>query len=290
MAPKTKDVTSLPQKGQWHCYVHKLRAWVSGDDGLPVRPYLMLVVNTEVGERTERTMSVILCIVLMSITTSQPLWLKMEMQMCFFTFLFSVVGGEEGVRYPEDGAFLACEPGETDDEAGGGNVVKELPSSKTVLTFLKRVMTHPRLMNTSKAGEKRAPGRPKSVRFANTATAALHLGDKDKWAGETACPYVEGCKGGLAELGVEDCSFAPVPQQLIQEIIRGQIEPNMVRLRAHTRELWTRRGCLCVFCWSTPLGCVTTTPPTAPFVSAVRRLYFLSYTHALFCCRRRVCG
>ena len=49
MAPKTKDVTSLPQKGQWHCYVHKLRAWVSGDDGLPVRPYLMLVVNIEVG-------------------------------------------------------------------------------------------------------------------------------------------------------------------------------------------------------------------------------------------------
>lgn len=45
-----KDITSLPQKGMWHVYVHKLRAWVAGDDGLPVRPYLMLVVSTEVGE------------------------------------------------------------------------------------------------------------------------------------------------------------------------------------------------------------------------------------------------
>lgn len=128
----------------------------------------------------------------------------------------------------KDGAFLACEPGDTDDEAGGGNVVKTLPSSETVLAFLRRVMTHPRLMNTSKAGEKRAPARPKAIRFADTATAALHLGDKDRWAGETACPYVEECKAGLAALGVDDCSFAPVPQQLIQEIIRGQIEPNMV--------------------------------------------------------------
>ena len=50
MAPsKEKDITSLPQKGMWHVYVHKLRAWVAGDDGLPVRPYLMLVVSTEVG-------------------------------------------------------------------------------------------------------------------------------------------------------------------------------------------------------------------------------------------------
>jgi hypothetical protein len=101
----------------------------------------------------------------------------------------------------KDGAFLACEPGATDDEAGGGNVVKELPSSETVLAFLRRVMTHPRLMNTSKAGEKRAPARPTAMRFADTATAALHVGDKDKWAGETACPYVEGCRAGLAALG-----------------------------------------------------------------------------------------
>ena len=51
MAPKaSKDVLDLPQKGTWQCYVHKLRAWVQGDDGVPVRPYLMLVISTEVGE------------------------------------------------------------------------------------------------------------------------------------------------------------------------------------------------------------------------------------------------
>lgn len=50
MAPNEIDVLSLPQKGVWQCYVHKLRTWVAGDGGLPVRPYLMLVINTEVGD------------------------------------------------------------------------------------------------------------------------------------------------------------------------------------------------------------------------------------------------
>lgn len=50
MAPKEIDVLSLPQKGVWQCYVHKLRAWVAGNGGLPVRPYLMLVISTEVGD------------------------------------------------------------------------------------------------------------------------------------------------------------------------------------------------------------------------------------------------
>lgn len=84
-----KDIKSIPAKGAWHCYVHKLRAWVAGDDGLPVRPYLMLVVSVE------------------------------------------------------DGKFLACEAGNTPEEAMGGNVVKTEPTSETVLYFLKRVMTHP---------------------------------------------------------------------------------------------------------------------------------------------------
>ena len=104
-----KDIMGIPAKGAWHCYVHKLRAWVAGDDGLPVRPYLMLVVSVE------------------------------------------------------DGKFLACEAGNTPDEAMGGNVVKTEPTSETVLHFLKRVMTHPRQMNSSAAGEKLAPSRPKSI-------------------------------------------------------------------------------------------------------------------------------
>ena len=44
------DIKNLPQQGSWHCYVHKLRAWIRDDDGLPVRPYLMLVVSTEDGK------------------------------------------------------------------------------------------------------------------------------------------------------------------------------------------------------------------------------------------------
>ncbi|EEH52152.1 uncharacterized protein MICPUCDRAFT_53410 [Micromonas pusilla CCMP1545] len=168
-----KSIDALPQSGRWQLYVHKLRAWIPGDDEQPVRPYLMLVVSTD------------------------------------------------------DGAFLACEPGDTPEDASGGNVVKEKPTAETVLRFLRRCMTHPRLMNTSKAGERRKPARPKTIRFADTTTASLHLGDESKWAAETACEYVEGCREGLKAIGVSDVSFAPVPPQLVNDIIRGQIEPNM---------------------------------------------------------------
>ncbi len=166
-------IKKLPVKGVWQVYVHKLRAYVMGDDGVPVRPYLMLVVSTK------------------------------------------------------DGQFLACEPADGDDEAGGNNVVKAFPTPETLLAFLKRVMTHPRVMNTTAAGEKRKPARPESIRFADTNTASLHLGEKEKWAGVTACPYVEGCRAGLAECGVDDIGFAPVPTDLIETIIRQQIEPSM---------------------------------------------------------------
>ena len=167
------DIKNLPQKGSWHCYVHKLRAWIRDDDGLPVRPYLMLVVSTE------------------------------------------------------DGKFLSCEPGDTAETALGGNIAKKEPSSETVLHFLKRVMTHPTQMNSNAAGEKLAPSRPKTIKFADTKTAALHLGEKEKWAEETACPYVQGCKNALEALGVEECHFAPVPPMFLENIIRGSIEPGM---------------------------------------------------------------
>ena len=39
-------IKKLPVKGVWQVYVHKLRAYLMGDDGVPVRPYLMLVVST----------------------------------------------------------------------------------------------------------------------------------------------------------------------------------------------------------------------------------------------------
>ena len=38
---------------------------------------------------------------------------------------------------------------------------------------------------------------------------------------------MEGCRAGLAEFGVDDVGFAPVPPDLIESIIRAQIEPSM---------------------------------------------------------------
>ncbi len=167
------DIKNLPAKGSWHCYVHKLRAWVGGDDGLPVRPYLMLVVSTE------------------------------------------------------DGKFLSCEPGDTVETALGGNVCKTEPTTEMVLFFLKRVMTHPKQINAASGGEKLAPHRPTTIKFADTKTAALHLGEQDKWGSVTACPYVVGCKDELKKLGIDQATFAPVPPMFLENIIRGSIEPGM---------------------------------------------------------------
>ena len=33
-----KDIMGIPAKGAWHCYVHKLRAWVAGMTGSPSVP------------------------------------------------------------------------------------------------------------------------------------------------------------------------------------------------------------------------------------------------------------
>lgn len=165
------DITKLPAKGVWHCYVHKLRAWVTGEDGFPVRPYLMLVVSTE------------------------------------------------------DGRFLSCDPGDTAETALGGNMSKTQPSSEMVLRFLKRVMSHPTQING--AAEKLAPTRPRSVKFADTNTAGLLLGEPEKWAGVTACAYVDGCRAALAALGINEVSFAPVPKMFLENVIRGSIEPGM---------------------------------------------------------------
>ena len=43
-------IKKLPVKGAWQVYVHKLRAYVMGDDGSPVRPHLMLVISTKDGQ------------------------------------------------------------------------------------------------------------------------------------------------------------------------------------------------------------------------------------------------
>jgi hypothetical protein len=65
--------------------------------------------------------------------------------------------------------------------------------------------------------------RPTRINFADTATAALLLGEKHKWDTCEACAYVGGAKAALAAHSIA-CSFAPVPPGLMRDIIRGQIE------------------------------------------------------------------
>ena len=68
-------------------------------------------------------------------------------------------------------------------------------------------------MNSSAAGQKLAPIRPKSINFADTRTATLHLRDKEKWANETACPYVEGCRAVSRRSVSMSAPSHPYPQR-----------------------------------------------------------------------------
>jgi hypothetical protein len=95
----------------------------------------------------------------------------------------------------------------------------------------------------------RLGGRPTRINFTDTKTAALLLGERDKWDTCDACAYVGEAKAALAKHGIAT-SFAPVPPGLMRDIIRGQIEqqvplpegvraPLLRRSQGHTRP----RGC-----------------------------------------------
>lgn len=129
----------------------------------------------------------------------------------------------------EDGAFLSHE--HEDDERG--NVFVDEPSCEDVVDFLERVCARPRVLNSSKKGEQVNGGaratRPERVAFACTKTAR-HLTDaRDAWATYEGCKYVGGCRPLLAERmpEVKEVSFAPVPAELVERVVREQIEPTM---------------------------------------------------------------
>ena len=123
-----------------------------------------------------------------------------------------------------DGAFLSCA-----HEAGErGNVFAgpEPPTCEEVVDFVSKVIAAPHVLNSSKAHERnKARAAPKEVRVACTSTARALVGENDKWDSFDGCAYVEGCREGFAKLGIERCAFAPVPKEIIEAVIRGQIEP-----------------------------------------------------------------
>jgi hypothetical protein len=124
-----------------------------------------------------------------------------------------------------NGVFLSCS--DRDGTAGSNLFIQEEPpTAEQVDAFLRRVMASPRAMSSdagATAGP--APGRPKRVFVAHTASARTLAGQKAAWpAADDTCPYVLPLRQLLAPL---ECTvqFAPVPAHLLNEVVRGQIDP-----------------------------------------------------------------
>ena len=70
---------------------------------------------------------------------------------------------------------------------------------------------------------RRSPGRPARISFAHTASAGALRGTPELWPDADVCPYVLGCRAALEPLGVRT-AFAPMPRQLLDTVVRQQIE------------------------------------------------------------------
>lgn len=128
----------------------------------------------------------------------------------------------------KDGAFLSHEH----DENERGNVYVDEPTCEDVVDFVAKTIAAPRVLNSSRAKDgtagKEKRGKPSRVRLACTTSASAKRGEPKSWATYDGCKYVRGCRDGLkAKCGIDDVEFAPVPRELIETIVRGQIEPSM---------------------------------------------------------------
>ena len=124
-----------------------------------------------------------------------------------------------------NGVFLSCSD---EDGSPGSNLLiqAEPPTAEQVDAFLRRVMASPRAMSPDAgASAGPAPGRPKRVFVAHTASARTLAGQKAAWpAADDICPYILPLRTFLAPL---ECTvqFAPVPAHLLNEVVRGQVDP-----------------------------------------------------------------
>ena len=184
------DVASLPQLASpadsWHVYVHRIRAF------LPLSG-----LDSEVEPPPGST----------AVTLVRP-----------YIILVVSVG---------NGVFLSCRD---EDGSAGSNLLIQAhpPTAEQVDAFLRKVMASPRAMSPDAdvlSLNSPAPGRPKRVFVAHTASARHLAGQKAEWPGaDDACPYVTPLRQLLAPL---DCTvqFAPVPANLLSQVVRRQIDP-----------------------------------------------------------------
>ena len=174
----------------WQVYVHKLRAWAP-----PISVKLEDLENSEEGA---------------SFIPARP-------------HLILVVDTSTG-------KFLTSK----EDENGKGedvNIVRgpEPPSNEYIVEYIEKILKNPKVLNERDGEEEKEEGKekgktiekPAKIVFACTTTATNTDG-----SGEDLCSYVHGTRDLLKKLDIQT-GFATVPKEIIQTIIREQIEPNM---------------------------------------------------------------
>ena len=137
------------------------------------------------------------------------------------------------------GTFLSRARG--DDERG--NVFEREPTVTEVCEFVQDVIERPRALNSTLAGKTMEAGViPRRVLVACRRTADALRGEREKWDAHDGCAYV----GPLRELlrervpEIESVTFAPVPEGLIERVIRERVEPRMEAAPRSAEEWGTR--------------------------------------------------
>ena len=108
------------------------------------------------------------------------------------------------------------------------NIVRgpEPPSNEYIVNYIEKIIENPKVLNETGGEEegsdkKKKIEKPTKIVFACTKTAtSTDTNDED------SCSYVKGTRDLLKKLDIQT-GFASVPKEIIQNIIREQIEPNM---------------------------------------------------------------
>jgi len=173
----------------WQVYVHKLRAWAP-----PISVKLEDLENSEEGA---------------SFIPARP-------------HLILVVDTSTG-------KFLTSK----EDENGKGedvNIVRgpEPPSNEYIVEYIEKILKNPKVLNERDGEEEKEKEsktkkieKPTKIVFACTKTAT-----NTDTSDEESCSYVKGTRNLLKKLDIQT-GFASVPREIIENIIREQIEPNM---------------------------------------------------------------
>jgi hypothetical protein len=132
-----------------------------------------------------------------------------------------------------DGSFLTSAE---EEEESGLNIKRgpEKPTNAYICDYIKKILDSPRILNDKGEEEEdfdadaekkkkieKSIEKPKMIVFADTKTARNQdINDED------SCSYVKGCREQLKKIGIKT-GFRSVPEEVIEAVIREQIESNM---------------------------------------------------------------